>query len=80
MKLAIDYDNLKISNEQTIKWFYNSLEKDFSIFTTFLDDVIDFSDKQLWVTLKNESENDGFEDYFGIRDTTQKQETERLLR
>ena len=79
-KLAIDYDNLKISNEQTIKWFYNSLEKDFSIFTTFLDDVIDFSDKQLWVTLKNESENDGFEDYFGIRDTTQKQETERLLR
>jgi len=80
LKLAIDYDNLKISNEQTIKWFYNSLEKDFSIFTTFLDDVIDFSDKQLWVTLKNESENDGFEDYFGIRDTTQKQETERLLR
>ena len=80
LKLAIDYDNLKISNEQTIKWFYNYLEKDFSIFTTFLDDVIDFSDKQLWVTLKNESENDGFEDYFGIRDTTQKQETERLLR
>jgi len=80
LKLAIDYDNLKISNEQTIEWFYNSLEKDFSIFSTLLDDVIDFADTQLWVTLKNESENDGFEDYFGIRDTTQKQQTEILLR
>lgn len=74
-KLAIDYDNLKISNSQSVSSFKVSLSKDLINFTTYIDDVIDFSDRILWVTDKNEDKNDLFEDYLGADDYLQKKET-----
>ena len=79
-KLTLDYDNLKISNVETISWFNNSMWKDLTSFTIFLDDIIDFSDKLLWVTSKNKDENNSFETYLWAKNTNQKKITENLLR
>jgi len=79
-KLILDWENLKISNKQTIDWFYRSVEKDRYIFINFLNDIIDFSDKQLWVTKKNFDKDDAFENYLWIKNTTQKFNTKTLLR
>lgn len=79
-KLALDYENLKISNIQVINWFKNSLSKDLISFITFTDDVIDFSDKLLGITTKNNNENDSFEDYLWAKNSKQKKESENKLR
>lgn len=79
-KLALDYENLKIQNVQVINGFKNSLWKDLTTFTTFIDDIIDFSDKLLWVTTKNKDENDLFEEFLWAKNISQKQVTENLLR
>jgi hypothetical protein len=62
-KIAIDYDNLKISNIQTVSGFQTTLKKEFNSFITYIDDVIDFSDKILGVTEKNKDLNNQFDDY-----------------
>lgn len=79
-KLALDFDNLKIWNEQSVENFKNSFSKDITSFTVFIDNVIDFSDKILWVTSKNNDINDSFEDYLWSKDSNQKRDTEELLR
>ena len=78
-KLALDYDNLKIANSQSIKWFKNSMWKDLNTFISYIDDVIDFSDRILWVTVKNKDENDSFEDYLWAENSSQLKEVENLL-
>jgi multidrug resistance efflux pump len=79
-KLALDFDKLKITNEKTISWFHTSLEKDFSVFKILLEDVIDFSDKQLWVTTKNRDKADALKMYLWVMNTSQRMESEILLR
>ena len=79
-KLALDYDNLKISNQEQINWFKNSFNRDITNFSIFVEDVIDFSDELLWVTNKNKDENDDFEDYLWRKDTQQLNETKQILR
>ena len=78
-KIALDYDNLKIANYQSIIWFKNSMWKDLTSFITYIDDVIDFSDRILWVTTKNKDENDSFEDYLWAENSAQLKESENLL-
>lgn len=68
-KLALDYENLKISNLSTISWFKNSMSKDLLSFNTYISDVIDFSDRLLWVSYENKNENDTFEDYLWAKNT-----------
>ena len=79
-KLVLDYENLKVSNISTISGFKNSMWKDLTTLTTFADDVIDFSDKILWVTSQNDDENDSFEDYLWVKDNMQKRETIEYLK
>ena len=79
-KLALDYENKKIWNIEQIQWFKNSFNRDFTNFSIFLEDVIDFSDELLWVTTKNKDENDEFEDYLWRKDTQQLNNTKILLR
>lgn len=44
-----------------------------------LDDIIQFSDELLGVTEKNKYKNDGYDQFLGAKDTTQKRESERAL-
>jgi len=78
-KLALDYDNLKIANSQSIKWFKNSMWKDLSSFISYIDDVIDFSDRILGVTPKHNDKNDSFEDYLWVENSSQLKASENLL-
>lgn len=79
-KLALDYENMKIGNLEQIQWFKNSFKRDLSNFSIFIEDVTDFSDELLWVTIKNKDKNDNFEDYLGRKNTQQLNETKILLR
>ncbi len=79
-KMTIDYENLKISNIQTIEGFKNSLSKDLISFNIFIDNIILFSDNILWVTVKNSNNNNTFEIYLWAKNSSQKRETEDLLR
>ena len=79
-KMTIDLDKLKASNIQTLKWFKISLEKEYDRFELYNDDVIDFADNLLWVTLFNRNENDNFENFLWAKDTAQKSQSETLLR
>jgi hypothetical protein len=53
--------------------------KDLISFTTFIDNVIDFSDRLLWLTNSNKDKNDTFESYLWAKDSKQKQISEQLL-
>lgn len=79
-KVWLDFDNLKISNQEQINWFKNSFNRDVTNFSIFVEDVIDFSDELLWVTDKNKDENDDFEDYLWRKDTQQLNDTKQILR
>lgn len=78
-KLALDYDNLKIWNLASISNFKNSMWKDLISFITFTDDVIDFSDKILWVSTKNSDLNNSYENYLWAKNTEQKSVSEVIL-
>ena len=79
-KLALDYDNLKITHWETINSFKKSLNKENSNLNVYLEDVIDFADELLWVTDKNKDKNDNFEDYLWRKDTQQLNITKTQLR
>lgn len=78
-KIVIDYDNLKISNEETIKGFEKSVWKELIVLKSFLDNIIDFSDNLLWVSSENKKKNDDFERYLWAKDKNQKINSETLL-
>jgi multidrug resistance efflux pump len=79
-KIWLDFDNLKIANQEQINWFKNSFNRDVTNFAIFTEDIIDFSDELLWVTDKNKDENDDFEDYLWRKDTQQLNDTKQILR
>lgn len=79
-KIAIDYDNLKISNLQTIEWFKASTSKDLISFNTYVDDVIDFSDKLYGITDKYDDLSNKYYSYLWAKDNIQKKVTEDLIR
>ena len=78
-KLALDYDNLKIANSWTISNFKNSMWKDLISFTTYIDNVIDFSDKLFWLTIQNRDKNDAFDNYLWAKDVNQRKISEDIL-
>lgn len=78
-KLALDYENMKIWNQEQIMWFKNSMNKDLVNFKSYIDNVIDFSDEILWVTNINKNKNDDFENYLWKKDSDQLRSTEKLL-
>lgn len=78
-KLALDYDNLKIGNQEQIQGFKNSFNRDYNNFSIFVEDVIDFSDDLLWISQDNKDKNDEYEDYLWRKDTQQLNNTKKLL-
>ena len=79
-KARLEYENKIIADEQTLEWFEVSLKKDTGNIEIFLNDVIEFGDSLLWITEKNRSDNDLFEDFLGAKDRTQKSLSENMLR
>lgn len=76
-RLEIEYDNLLVSNNQTINWFKNNVEKEYVVINSFLDDVIDFWDSLLGVT--DIYDVDDFDTFLGAKDRNQKNNTKQLL-
>ena len=79
-KQKLDYDNKLISDMETIDWFKASLRKDYNSLFILLDDIIEFSDKLLWVTKENKDENDSIEDYLWWDNRKQKVISEDSLK
>lgn len=79
-KLNLDYQNSIISNQEQINGFKNSFKRDYTNFSIYVEDIIDFSDEILWVTSDNRDKNDDFEDYLGLKNTQQLNETKDILR
>lgn len=75
-KQELDLDNKKIADNETINWFNLSIKKDYSTLNLYLNDVIEFSDKILWVTIANRDKNDLFENYLWAKNITKKLESE----
>jgi hypothetical protein len=78
-KIALDYDNLKIGNQEQIQGFKNLFNRDYNNFSIFIEDVIDFWDDLLWVS-KDNDKNDDYKDYLWKKDTQQLNNTKKLLR
>jgi len=79
-KAKLDYENKLIADEQTLEWFEVSLKKDAGNIKIFLNDVIEFSDRILWVTERNKSENDRFDSFLWAKDLPQKSLSKQKLR
>ncbi|MDP2091206.1 MAG: biotin/lipoyl-binding protein [Candidatus Gracilibacteria bacterium] len=75
-KQELDLDNKKIADNETINGFNLSIKKDYSTLNLYLNDVIEFSDKILGVTIANRDKNDLFENYLGAKNITKKLESE----
>lgn len=79
-KAELDYENTKIANEEKLLSNYYSIKKEHNALMSFMDDIIQFSDKILWVTNENKNNNDSFQDFLWAKNTGQKYETEDNLR
>lgn len=79
-RLNIEYNNLQVSNNETLAWFTRSLDKELQVLSNYLDDVIYFSDEILWVSELNKSKNDDYDKFLWVKNTSQKEETQRKLR
>ena len=79
-KAKLDYDNLLNSNRQTLNTHINNVKKEYNNLVLDLFDVIKFWDELLWVTSLNKNKNDSFENYLWIKDSSQKNKTEDLLK
>lgn len=78
-KAKLDYEIKLAADEQTLEGNKVSIKKEFNALTILLDDVVEFSDKLLGVTIENKRENDKFEDYLWAKNTTQKNESKLSL-
>lgn len=76
-KQELDLDNKKIADDETISSYSNTLKKDFSTLSVFLDDILEFSDKLLWMSPENRDKNDNFEKFLWAKDATQKINAEK---
>ncbi len=79
-KINIEYENLLLSNRETIAWFWRNLEKDFVVLKNYMDDVIYFWDEILWITNLNKDKNNSYEIYLWAKNSSQKIQSEDLLR
>lgn len=78
-RIKLDYDNLLISNNETMSSFKRSLEKEVIVLNNYLSDIIYFSDEILWVTELNKNKNNSYEIYLWAKDSWQKTNSETLL-
>lgn len=79
-RINLEYDNLLLSNNETLAWFWRSLDRDIIVLKNFMDDVIFFWDEILGVTDLNRNKNNRFEIYLWAKNSSQKLESENLLR
>lgn len=78
-KAEIDYNNLLKSNAEQIKSFETTVQKDYLNLKNLFTDIINFSDRLLWVTELNKNENDAFEIYLWAKNSWLKREVENEL-
>lgn len=78
-KQELDLENKKISDNEIISWYKTSIKKDYSNLSLYLNDIIEFSDKLLWVTIQNRDKNNAFENYLWAKDSIQKIQTENYF-
>ncbi|NVP17445.1 HlyD family efflux transporter periplasmic adaptor subunit [Candidatus Gracilibacteria bacterium] len=79
-RIKIEYDNLVISNNETLSSFKRSLEKEVTVLNNYLSDIIYFSDEILGVTELNKNKNNSYEIYLGAKNSSQKLQSETLLK
>jgi len=79
-RIKLDYDNLTLSNTETLASFKRSLEKEIVLLNNYLSDIIYFSDEILWVTEFNKNKNNSYEIYLWAKNSAQKLESETLLK
>jgi len=68
-KAELDLENLKKSNIEQIKSFETTSKNYYINLKNLYTDIIDFSDKLLWVTFTNKDKNDRFDNYLWIKDS-----------
>lgn len=78
-KAELDYNNLIKSNQEQIRSFETSVHKDYLNLKNLFSDIINFSDRLLWVTELNKNQNDSFENYLWAKNTALKNELENEL-
>lgn len=79
-KAKLDYSNSLIWDNNTINDYVDDVNKEYIDFKSSLYDIIDFSDKILWVTDYNKDENNSFENYLWAKNTNLKSLTEQNLK
>jgi len=79
-KSELDFEIKVTADAQQITSYSASLRRDFNSLTTYLDDIIDFSDNILWVTDINRNENRRFEQFLWALDTQQKSKSKNVLK
>jgi len=79
-KAQLDYEIKLSADAQQISSYSASLRKDFNALTNYIDDVIDFSDNILWVTVANRNVNKDFDQFLWSQDTQQKIRSKNILR
>ena len=75
----LDIETQKLSNNETLGTYKNTLKNEQNTIRLILDSVIEFSDEILWITEVNESENDDFQRFLWVRDPAQLQQSEKSL-
>jgi len=67
---------LSSKNDNILNWAKTAITQSVILYTN----IMDFSDKLLWITQKNKKLNDSFEDYLWTKDSIQLKETEKLFK
>lgn len=80
LKAELDFQNQITTNGETIDWFKTNLKNSYNALQIFLDDIILFWDKLLWVTDEYKNDVAKYNDYLWGKDKPQRQQTEEALR
>ena len=78
-KARLDYDIKVKADAETINTYRASLINQYNALLVLLDDTTEFGDRLLWVSFRNRNENDDFDQFLWVRDSVQKNTSERLL-
>lgn len=78
--LTNNYNSQVQSDNQSIANNKSTIKKEFVVFENYMNDVIELSDRVMWITDKYENENDEFDMFLWARNKSQKYETLALLR
>lgn len=79
-RTKLEYDSLVLSNTETLASFKRSLDKEIIVLNNYLNDIIYFSDEILWVTEFNKNKNNSYEIYLWAKNSSQKLQSEALLK